>query len=159
MRVLLALALAASPAVAWEFRVGDLCELRHSGASGDVRVTYDPAGGDYAIHLTRERAWLPSAWFAIRFEGGRENTISTDRQTLSEDARTLTVRDRGFGNVLDGLEFNATATAFTEDTAMPMALDGAAGPVGEFRACTRARLSRFDAGSGMKKAAPGGAAL
>lgn len=45
--------------------------------------------------------------------------------------------DRGFGNVLDGLEFNETATALLGDQAVVLSLEGAAPAVQSFRARTR----------------------
>jgi hypothetical protein len=62
--------------------------------------------------------------------------ISTGRHVLSEDGRTLSVRDRGFGNVLNGLEFNVVALAATGDRVVSIDLDGAAPEVAAFRACT-----------------------
>ena len=74
--------------------------------------------------------------FAIRFDGPRGLTISTDRHVILDDGATLTVTDRGFGNVLNGLEFNDTATALLGDRAVAFALDGAGPAVRAFRACT-----------------------
>jgi hypothetical protein len=45
------------------------------------------------------------------------------------------VSDRGFGNVLDGLEFNQVALAATGDRVVSIDLDGAAPEVAAFRAC------------------------
>lgn len=69
--------------------------------------------------------------------GPVSNMISTNRHTLSNDDATLTVTDRGFGNVLDGLEFNETATALLGEQAVVLSLEGAASAVQAFRACTR----------------------
>ena len=74
----------------------------------------------------------------MRFDGPRGLTITTNRQTLTENGRTLTVTDRGFGNVLNGLEFNTTATALSDDVEVPFPLDGAASAVQAFRACATA---------------------
>jgi hypothetical protein len=54
---------------------------------------------------------------------------------LSDDGRTLTVTDGGFGNVLDGLALNGTATALAGDTVIPFDLAGARPAVEAFRAC------------------------
>ncbi len=141
---LVALATAA-PVAAWEARVGVVCELTHAGPDGAVRVTYDPASGDYAITLRRAAGpWPDGPIFAIRFDGARPLTITTDRHVLSEGGAALTVTDRGFGNVLDGLEFNETATAHLGEIALPFALTGpepAAPAVAAFRRCTEGGLA------------------
>lgn len=131
--------LAASPALAWQAGVeGRLCTLTHSGAEAEVRLTYDPAGPLYTITLTRPAPWPDSPRFAIRFEGGRALTIGTDRHSLGDGGRSLTVADTGFGNVLYGLEYNATATAVAGDGAATLDLTGAAPEVRAFRDCTAA---------------------
>ena len=128
LSVLLLAVLAALPARAWEFRATPICELSHETAEARVRVLYDPAIPEYAIEITRGEGWPDGPVFGIRFSGGRELVITTDRHTtLDGDPATLTVRDRGFGNVLNGLEFNDTATAFLGDTALSFPLRGAAG--------------------------------
>ena len=60
---------------------------------------------------------------------------------MSEDGRALTVVDTGFGNVLDGLQYNHTAYAIAGDLEIPFPLEGAAEPVAAFRACDGAALS------------------
>lgn len=62
-------------------------------------------------------------------------TIGTDRHVLSPDGRSLTVTDTGFGNVLDGLAFNTTATALSGAEALPFDLAGAGPAVEAFRSC------------------------
>jgi hypothetical protein len=104
-----------------------------------VRVTHDPRLAEpYAIAITGPAAWSDGGNFSIVFEGARWLTISTDRQRLSDNGRTLTVTDRGFGNVLNGLEFNQSATARLGETAIPFPLAGAAPEVQAFRACALA---------------------
>lgn len=126
-------------ATAWEIRPGPVCEMAHEGEAGTVRVTYDPALGEYAILLTRAQgAWPDAAAFAITFRGADGLTISTGRHVLSEGARTLTVRDRGFGNVLRGLEAGGTARAFAGAAAMEIDLADAPPVVAAFRACRAA---------------------
>lgn len=128
--------LLASPAVAWEFSPSPVCTLSHSAPDLDVVVTYDPRrAAPYAIGLTASAPWPEAPVFGLRFFGGREVTITTDRQEMSRDGLTLSVKDRGFGNVLNGLEFNAAATAFLGGTIRQFSLDGAAEPVRAFRAC------------------------
>lgn len=135
MRLAIAIACLALPAHAWEFRVTEICELFHEMPGASVRLTYDPRIPEYAIRLTRTPAWPAGSVFAIRFDGGRPLTITTDRHVLSDGNATIGVTDRGFGNVLNGLEFNRTATALLADAALAIPLDGAAGPVRDFRAC------------------------
>ncbi len=128
--------LPATGAHAWQAGVeGRICTLEHSGAEAEARLTFDPAGPLYTISLTRTDPWPEAAVFAIRFEGPRALTISTTRHVLSDGKRTLTVTDRGFGNVLDGLELNALAIALAEDTRVVLDLSAAAPEVAAFRAC------------------------
>lgn len=139
MRFLIALLVVTTPAHAWEFTPSPICALFHSEGGTDVRVTYDHATALYAIAITSPSGWPASPAFSIRFDGSRPNTIST--QTHQSAGQTLTVTDSGFGNVLDGLEFNSTATAFTQTAAVTVTLDGAADPVRQFRACATAPLT------------------
>lgn len=127
--------LLAGPALAWEYKPGSICELTHENAEAQVRITYDVAISEYAIAITLNRPWSRQPVFAIRFDGPRGMTISTDRHLLSDDRKTLAVKDRGFGNVLNGIEFNETATAVSGDDAVVIALDGAGPHVRAFRAC------------------------
>ena len=136
LRALAILLLTASPALAWEARSGRVCELTHEGEAASVRVTYDPAMPEYTIAITPDRPWSPGPIFAIRFDGPPGLTISTDRHVILGGGATLTVTDRGFGNVLNGLEFSDTATALLGDRAIAFALDGAGPAVRAFRACT-----------------------
>src|SRR6056297_536273 len=142
MRMLtLALACMAAPATAWEFTPVPICTLFHQGADMAVMVTYDPGIGEYAIQLSREGGWPEGDVFSMRFEGPRGLTISTDRHRIeAEDTRTLTVRDRGFGNVLNGLHFNSRAFAVLGDLEVPLSLEGAAPAVAAFRNCPADQL-------------------
>lgn len=145
MRRLLTLffALCAGPAFGWEFSAQPVCTLRHDGAEAAVEVTYDPRQANaYAIALALPGAtWTSGPVFTITFEGPRTLTIGTDRHRLSDDGAVLTVRDRGFDNVLDGLEFNNRAVARLDGMAVAVPLDDAAGPVAEFRACAVTPMS------------------
>lgn len=133
----IALFLSLVPAQAWQAGVeGVLCTLEHSGAEAEVRLTYDPAGPEYTIAIRRSVPWPASSVFAMRFEGPRANMISTGRHTLSEDSLTLSVRDRGFGNVLDGLQFNDVALAAAGQAVVALDLADAPDAVAAFRACT-----------------------
>ncbi|MEM9394874.1 MAG: hypothetical protein AAGA38_13520 [Pseudomonadota bacterium] len=136
MRLVIAFALLPLPALAWEAGYeGSLCTLTHSEETAEVRLTYNPAGPLYSIALTSPGPWPQADVFGITFNGPAGLTISTNRQTLSNSGRTLTVSDTGFGNVLSGLELNATAVAFSGDMALPFSLEGAAPEVAKFRTC------------------------
>ncbi len=135
LRVLAIILLTTTKTWAWEFKSDSLCTLAHDDRDAAVRVTYDPSNQIYAISITPVHPWRNGPVFALRFDGQRSNTISTNRHVISEDSATLTVTDSGFGNVLDGLEFNQTATAVLGDQAFTFGLDNAAPSVREFRAC------------------------
>jgi len=134
-----ALVLLTAPAHAWEFSPTPICTISHSEAAADVTLTYDHATGLYAIEVTAPAGWPQAPSFSMRFDGPRSNIISTTRYGVS--GNTLSVTDTGFGNVLDGLEFNETATAFTATSAVTVSLEGAAAPVQDFRACTVAPIA------------------
>lgn len=142
-RLALALICLATPVTAWDFTPAPICTLFHQGVEMSVMVTYDPAIREYAIHLSREGGWPESGLFAMRFEGPRGLTISTDRHAIDPaDPRTLTVRDRGFGNVLNGLKFNSRAVAILGDVEVPVSLDGASPAVDAFRTCPNDQMVR-----------------
>lgn len=125
----------AAPAMAWEFEPLPVCTLRNDGPPR-VEVTYDPRAAEpYAITVTADTPWPDAAVFALAFEGGRSLTITTTRHRLSDDGLSLTVSDRGFGNVLAGLEFNTVATAVLAGSAQRFSLEGAAPEVQRFRDC------------------------
>jgi hypothetical protein len=139
------LLLAAAPARAWEFTPVPVCTLTHAEAGHAVTVTWDPRQAEpYAIRIEGPSAWPAAPVFSIDYAGPRPLMISTGRHRLSEDGRAVTVTDTGFGNVLDGLEFNATATAVMGGAQVPFSLGGAAEPVRAFRACTEAPLALID---------------
>ena len=77
--------------------------------------------------------WAESERFGITFRGERPLTIGTDRHGI--EGKELSVADTGFGNVLNGLEFNDVAFAFTTKQTLPISLNGAAPRVQEFRDC------------------------
>jgi hypothetical protein len=133
----LALILAASPAAAWQAGTdGALCTLTHSEpAAGEVLLTHDPALPLYAITITRAEPWPVAPVFEIAFLGGAELSIATDRHVLSADGLSLTVTDRGFGNVLNGLSGNLVAAMIAGDVTVPFTLTGAAAAVADFEAC------------------------
>lgn len=128
--------LCATPAAAWQAGVsGPLCTLSHAEGNVSVQLTFDPTVPLYTIAVTGAEPWPVDAGFSMTFEGPRPNTIRTDRHVLSTDLGTLSVSDRGFGNVLDGLQFNDAARAISGDTTVQVSLDGAAPEVEAFRAC------------------------
>jgi hypothetical protein len=136
MRALSALVLLASPASAWEFTATPVCTILEDTGALSLRVTFDPSLPEpYAITLTRPTPWPDSETFGLRFDGPAGMTIGTGRHQLSADGKTLTVTDTGFDNVLDGLAYNATATALAGDAAIPFDLTGARTAVEAFRAC------------------------
>lgn len=135
MRYLLCLFLSASPAYAWEFTPGLPCVLKHQTAEAEIELTYDPTQPLYTLSVRQNDVWPGAPVFAMRFDGPEGLTISTDRHALSRNGRTLSVADRGFGNVLNGLQFNDKATALLGDIAVSFPLDGAEQPVAAFRVC------------------------
>jgi hypothetical protein len=136
MRPLIALFFLASPALAWDFIPTPVCTVFEDTPDLSIRVTFDPSRPEpYAITLTRREPWPETGTFGLRFDGPAALTIGTARHRLSADGRTLTVSDTGFGNVLDGLALNATATALAGETRIPFDLTGARPAVEAFRAC------------------------
>ncbi|MBE1283564.1 MAG: hypothetical protein GJ676_09665 [Rhodobacteraceae bacterium] len=142
MRAVLVSLLLCPPAYAWEATVGEICTLSHDMETAHVFLTYDPAQPLYTLTIThRTDRWAASPWFAMRFDGPKPIEIATALHTLSDDQTALTAADTGFGNVLDGLEYNETALAFTQDQVIRIPLDGAAPEVRKFRSCSGAQMS------------------
>ncbi|WP_299829089.1 hypothetical protein [uncultured Roseobacter sp.] len=133
--VLPALICAATAAPAWEFTPGLPCRLTHETAEVQVELTHDPTQPLYTITLRQAAPWPGGAIFSLQFTGSAPLTISTDRHQISPDGTALTVTDRGFGNVLNGLQFNSVATGRLGDKAVSIPLAGAAEPVERFRRC------------------------
>ena len=128
--------LAVSPATAWEAGVdGALCTLTHHEEDASVRLTFDPSVPLYTISITGTHPWPAAPGFSMTFDGPRPNTIRTNRHVRSPDLATLSVSDRGFGNVLDGLQFNTTASATSGEMTVRLSLAGAAPEVMAFRDC------------------------
>lgn len=136
MRWIFALILTASPVSAWEFTPGQPCLLNHAQSDIAVELTHDPTQPLFSITLTKAQPWPVADVFSLRFEGPAGLTISTNRHQLGNDGRSLTVTDRGFGNVLMGLSFNQTAVALIGDQAVSFSLEGAAPPTEAFRECS-----------------------
>ncbi|WP_227271138.1 hypothetical protein [Roseobacter weihaiensis] len=101
----------------------------------EIALTYDPRVPVYSITITRSAPWPQADIFAMQFSGPAALSISTDRHSYSLDGLSVTVTDSGFGNVLDGLQFNDTATAILGGTTQSFDLAGAADAVEAFRLC------------------------
>jgi len=137
MRLALILAALPFPVLAWDFSPDPICTLTHQATDAEIAVTYDPALPEYALYITlREGVWPQTATFGMRFSGGPPINISTTGHILSADGATLTVRDRGFGNVLDGIEFNTSVDIIIgNQTQLTADLRAADPAVQAFRAC------------------------
>ncbi len=134
---LLILLLAPWPGFAWVFTSDPICTLTHGNEQAEVWITHDPTVTEYRLDLILTGTeWTQSPRFGIAFAGPSGLTIGTDRHWIS--GRTLSVTDRGFGNVLNGLEFNRSARAFTDIQSVDFDLEGAADPVRQFRRCAEA---------------------
>ncbi|MEL7300519.1 MAG: hypothetical protein AAFM92_09075 [Pseudomonadota bacterium] len=133
MRPVLLLLASALPAAAWDFTAGAPCTLTHAEPPLEVVLTHDPATPLFTITLRRTEPWPVGGIFSITFEGGM--TISTNRQILSEEGRALTVADRGFGNVIDGMAGAPGAIARLGDVEERFSLAGAAEPARALEAC------------------------
>lgn len=142
MRTVFAFLLLATPAAAWEFSASPICTLTNASAEGEITVTYDASLPEYTVTVTLPAgAWPSDPTFGMAFAGERPNTIQTNFFTRSADGRSLTVRDRGFGNVLNGLQFNTRAYAILGDTTVGFALDGIGPAIEAFRDCPAANLA------------------
>ena len=116
-----------------------ICTLDHARPDGSAQITFDPATGLYALHLTRAGGWPPAPVFTIRFEGAAPSIISTDRHRVEGDR--LTVTDTGFGNVLAGLASGETAVAVLGSATLSLDLTDAPEAVDAFRACPAGGLA------------------
>ena len=142
MRTLLTLLLLTFPAHAWEFSPSPICTLTQTTADGTMTVTYDASLPEYAIAITlAEGTWPDALTFGMAFAGGDALSIGTDRHIISGNGRTLTVKDRGFGNVLNGLEFNTRAYGIVGDFSVGFDLEGIKPAITAFRDCPAANLT------------------
>lgn len=142
MRLAIALLLLAAPANAWEFSSTPICTLSHETQESSVVVTYDPATLQYELTLElNDSVWPNAPTFGMLFDGPRRIQIGTDRHQLSADRRVLSVADSGFGNVLDGLEFNDRAFARSGALIVDFSLESATDHVRAFRDCGGALTS------------------
>ncbi len=138
MRSVLILALTASSATAWEFSATPICTLSNT----NVTLTYDARVPEYTITVTRpDGGWDDAAMFGMTFDGVQPINIQTDQHQRSTDGRSITVADAGFGNVLNGLEFGSTASAYSGTTVTNIPLAGIGPAIRAFRACPDAALS------------------
>lgn len=135
-RILLLILLMIEPAVAWESGSGRVCEIVHQSENALLRITFDPAIEEYSLAISLTRSWAAGPIFALRFEGLQSNTITTDQHRITDGGATVVVTDSGFGNVLDGVEFNTTVTAILGEQEVTVLLDGAAQSLREFRRCS-----------------------
>jgi len=142
MRTALAFLLLASPAAAWEFSVSPICTLTDTSEAGEITVTYDPAITEYTVTVTLpEGQWPSDPTFGMAFANDRPISIQTDQHSISPDGRSITVKDRGFGNVLNGLEFNKRAYAVLGDTTVGIDLTGIGPAITAFRNCPADNLA------------------
>jgi hypothetical protein len=136
MRLILVLLTLPLPAAAWEFSPDPICTLTHLTDEAEIAITYDASIPEYALLIAlRTGEWPDADAFQMIFEGAQDLAIGTSEHTLSLDGATLTVRDSGFGNVLDGLEFNALMWATAGEVFVTAPLTDAAPAVQAFRAC------------------------
>ena len=137
MRFVSLLCFLVTPAFGWEYSASPVCTLTHTTEKATLTLTYDRlSDGPYAIEITRnDRTWPISPVFMMGFDGPQRALITTDRHVLGAEGKSLTVRDQGFGNVLDGLEYNFIATAKSGETMLIFSLTDAAPAVRRFRVC------------------------
>lgn len=135
MRLIALLAVFAAPASAWDFTPGLPCVLTHQIDEAEIELTYDPRQPLYSVTIRQIDPLPQGDVFVMRFDGPSGLTISTNRHVMSPDGRAVTVTDTGFGNVLNGLQFNDTATALLGGRAVSFPLTDAAEQVAAFRLC------------------------
>ncbi|SLN46442.1 hypothetical protein [Pseudooctadecabacter jejudonensis] len=134
--LILIAAMAPTMGQAWSFSPDPICTLTHQADAAEIAITYDDSLPEYALFITlRQGEWPASASFEMTFQGGIPVTIGTTRHVISADGATLSVRDRGFGNVLDGIEFNAGLAALAGGARVTADTRDAAEAVQAFRAC------------------------
>ena len=126
----------ANRATAWEFAESNICTLTHDTQETSIALTFDPSIGVYDIAITlMGQTWGDAPAFRIVFDGPNPLAIGTDRQVISDNQTRLSVSNSGFGNVLDGIQFNETMTASLGDQSVTISLDGASDPMAAFRLC------------------------
>lgn len=136
MRLIILIALLPTFAAAWEFTPHPICKLSNASDTASVEITFDPVISEYRMTIgLADKSWAASERFGITFRGERPLTIGTERHRIQ--GKDLSVADTGFGNVLNGLEFNDFAIAFTTKQTLQLSLHGAAPRVQEFRKCAQ----------------------
>ena len=136
MRCALILALFPLPAAAWEFSPDPICTLSHQTEALEMVITHDTVERQYTLSIRlKDMVWVPSPTFGVTYSGSQPISIGTTQHRLSKDRQTLSVGDSGFDNVLNGLEFNHTATATTQSQQVSVRTRGIAKPLAAFRAC------------------------
>lgn len=136
MKMIALLALLPLRAAAWEFSPDPLCTLTHQAETAEIVITKDVTVPEYTLTvMLRSGAWPDAPVFFMDYPNGVGPDISTNRHTLSADRATLIVRDRGFENVLIGLEENGILYASSGGLRVTADVAMAFGAVQEFRAC------------------------
>lgn len=136
MRIALILAILPFPATAWEFSPTPICTLSHQNADAEFTVTFDASLPEYALSIRLATGiWDTSPVFQLSFLGANSLQIGTIEHSFSADSTTLFVRDSGFGNVLDGLEFNDAAIASAAPKSVSFDLTNADPAIQAFREC------------------------
>ncbi|MEM1301161.1 MAG: hypothetical protein AAGH17_01155 [Pseudomonadota bacterium] len=137
------LSLLASPSTAWDVTTGAICVLEDQQSGVAVTLTYDPEGPLYSITVTTPTPWADGPVFAIAFLGANPLQITTNQHVLSEDKRAVTVVDRGFDNVLNGMEFNTTAIASLAGREVAFDLQAVDDPMQPFKNCAPQPLAQI----------------
>ena len=137
----LMISVCATQASAWTFTETDICRLTYAEDAAAVEITFDPSENIYSITLTRPEPWPAAPTFQLRFDGPIPLIIGTDQHELTDDGQSLSVRDTGFGNVLDGIQYNAMMTALIGDEAVTLSTMTAPDAVEAFRNCPSSPLS------------------
>ncbi|WP_179379681.1 excinuclease ABC subunit B [Jannaschia marina] len=135
MRTLVLFLLCLPQAVAaWTFAPEPICTVADTQDAVTIEVTFDPATALYAIAFTRAAGWPDTTTLALHFDRGMGDlTITTDRHVV--EGPRLSVTDRGFGNVLRGLEFFGRATLLMDGLTLGFDTTQAGEPVRAFRDC------------------------
>jgi hypothetical protein len=141
--LILSLTLIAGSARAWDFAATPLCTLADRTDRQATVLQFDPgADQPWSITMTlQDGTWPAAPGLTMAFLGGQELVIGTDRHILSDGARSVTVRDRGFDNVIAGLAQNQVAIATMGDRVMEIPLAGIAGPLQQFLDCLAQPIS------------------
>ena len=139
MRALFIFLMSTSAAFAWNFTPDPICRVTEKQDLLEINLTYDHATEIYAIAFTKSEApWEQGAQFSIRFEGPRPKLIRTNRHEFSADGYTLTASDTGFGNVLDGIQYNTLAAIQTGDERIFIQIHKSFPAMEAFRKCVKA---------------------